>query len=155
MKNTSAAALNNAISKLKAAGVIKRDTEVATGLNYSKSTLSEYINSKKPISYAFSKKFEEKYKLDLSNFEPTNLNEIKEKNKKNSIEVAGPLPDIVAQLLEIVQGQKSTLKVVLLKLAEIEAKQTGASYSSVYSDLKKVIVEQHEHDISGDQKLFS
>lgn len=53
--------LIEAVKKLKATGVIKRDTQVAEALGYSKGVVSEYLNNKKPVSELFLKKFSEKF----------------------------------------------------------------------------------------------
>lgn len=154
MKYT-AAALNKAIGKLKADGIIKRDAEIATAMEYSKGTLSEYISGKKPISYAFAKKFEDAYKLDLSNFEEKNIKLIKEKDKGDTIQVTGDIRIILAQQTEQIAVLKASIKVLLLRIAELESKKKSSSYSKEHADLEKAIEEQYSRDVSGTQKLFS
>ena len=50
-----------AVHRLKAEGVIKRDSDIAESMGYAKNTLSEYLNNKRAVSDAFLKKFYESF----------------------------------------------------------------------------------------------
>lgn len=59
-----AAEVNNkeliqAVQRLKAEGVIKRDADIAEATGYAKNTISEFLNNKRALSDAFMKRFNE------------------------------------------------------------------------------------------------
>src|SRR5436190_24210479 len=58
--------LQAAVRLLKSKGIITRDSEIAESIAYTAATVSEYINGKKPVSYAFIKYFEDHYKIKFS-----------------------------------------------------------------------------------------
>lgn len=58
--------LADAVVKLKSLKVIKRDSEIATALNYSKGVISEYLNGKKKVSDEFIAIFKDYYGEHLS-----------------------------------------------------------------------------------------
>src|ERR1043165_980200 len=53
--------LINAVRELKALGVIKRDSEIAETLGYTRAVVSEYLNNKKAVSEMFLTRLFEAY----------------------------------------------------------------------------------------------
>lgn len=60
--------LDAAIAHLKGSGVIRRDNDVAEDIGYTKSVVSGYKSGNAKISSDFIKKFENHYKIRLSDF---------------------------------------------------------------------------------------
>jgi hypothetical protein len=84
--------LEMAVKYLKDKGIIVRDGDVARDLKMSKGTLSAYITGKTKLSKNFTDRFENQYKLKISDFEG--------RERNNNHAVGDPRDTKIINLLE-------------------------------------------------------
>lgn len=94
-----------------------------------------------------------KYKNDLLQ---NATNKVKETRIGDDIEIQGDLPNILAQMKEKMMADRAAIKILLVRLADLEAKQAGGGVSSakVYSLIQKEIEDELRHDFDKGEKIF-
>lgn len=65
--------LIHAVNRLKSAGIIKRDNDIAERLGYTRSMVSEYLNNKRQVSDVFMIKFKAEFQSEKNHLYFLNL----------------------------------------------------------------------------------
>jgi len=135
------------VSFLKTNNVIKRDSELATALNYSRGVISEYLNNKKEVSELFIRKFEEYYKLDLAKLilKKETINNIVQEPAAEYVSINKQLDKAVGDIYQRLIQQESITAVLKETIINVLHHTTGKQAALISAELEQAILMVSQH----------
>jgi transcriptional regulator with XRE-family HTH domain len=167
--------LNNAVKYLKSQGIIKRDADISTKMDYSKGTVSAYLSGKTQPSESFIEKFEKVFKLKLKDHQatvidgPQKLNSTTLSTDDLKVSVQDYINDLKANLefqREMIRTNLSQLsstqhlllaqvKAGLQWEAKVAAKGNKEKEEQILAEINKLVAEQMVGEFQTDSNAVS